>query len=798
MFNSNSMRNNGGGGGSNINVIDNLNSTSGTDALSARQGGILAEQDRLLSEKVDQNKAEIELKLQQQSSKIASETELGNVKIDNKTIKITPDGTIYAETTSQNSIFEIHELILPTTQIGQSEWIIPNEYYTSGDTVIVSHNSTVLDSTMYTLSESGGVVKVTIQNTTDLPIDKNSVYLVIFHNKIPDPQFTIYDKTLLTNIVSQKTWTIDTPNFDSTKDSVLVIYNTTLLSNNEYTIVGDKLTLLIETNEAIDKNTVSVFVFSNSRPLGGNYTLPIATKNTLGGIKPDGVTLSVDPLTGIASVISSNGGSLNFKQQLLITTQNSQQTWDIPFTNFDKDKDLLIVTHNTTVIPTDKYSITTEGSTQKLNLLFTTPNEIQDNNVFLIMIKGGTSEGSSINLPISANDVTETPNKVYVTSNQRAQIDSNTLENASQTTRISNLENTLSSIVTTDEKVKMNSSGEAKYLQELLDGITIINSNGKLTVQGINNLIATINELNFLQGATSNIQQQINNISGVSTFRGVFNSLVDLQSAPNPQAGEYAIVSENGTSDYYFYYGNNWDFSHSSVGVTTVDINSNTTGTLSKSRYEKQSAEETPFLDVSGNIKSTNTNQAIVEVFQFADSLLTELKRTVGSPLKPSDNLEQSIINIKLWWSNLTNAVSNKGVPTSTSNNGDEIIQKISIIPNINIEGTIKKKSKLNLVAPYDIEILLENSLSLSDITTTLIEFVRGATGIVHYNLDFNNGDSSNFEPNNYLEYNGILKLKKLYEEALVEKENSFQNDYLYTISVHVDNFKDILSLEVI
>ena len=84
MFNSNSMRNNGGGGGSNINVIDNLNSTSGTDALSARQGGILAEQDRLLSEKVDQNKAEIELKLQQQSSKIASETELGNVKIDNR------------------------------------------------------------------------------------------------------------------------------------------------------------------------------------------------------------------------------------------------------------------------------------------------------------------------------------------------------------------------------------------------------------------------------------------------------------------------------------------------------------------------------------------------------------------------------------------------------------------------------------------------------------------------------------------------------------------------------------------
>jgi len=416
--------------------------------------------------------------------------------------------------------------------------------------------------------------------------------------------------------------------------------------------------------------------------------------------------------------------------------------------------------------------------------------------IFIYPPTNGQGGGGSINLPISANDVTETPNKVYVTSNQRAQIDSNTLENASQTNRIANLENTLNSIVTTDEKVKMNSLGEANYLQELIDGTTLVNLNGKLSVQSISNLISTINELNFLQGATSNIQQQINNISGVSTFRGVFSSLIELQSAPNPQAGEYAIVSENGNSDYYFYYGNNWDFSHSSVGVSVIDINNNTNGILSKSRYEKQNSSETPFLDSSGKIKSTNANSAILEVFQFADSLSNELKRTVGSPLNQLDTLEQTINKLKLWWNDLANAISNKGVPTSSSNNGEEIIQKISIIPNISIDGVIKKKTKINVISGDNIEVQLDSAISLSDITSTLIEFIAGENGKVIYNLDFNNGDQSNFQENKYVEFDGKMKLKNIINEQLIQTKE--ENGFYYELTLNEEEFLAIDKVKVI
>ena len=722
MFNSNSMRNNGGGGGSNVNVIDNLNSTSGTDALSARQGGILAEQDRLLSEKVDQNKAEIELKLQQQSSKIASETELGNVKIDNKTIKITPDGTIYAETTSQNSIFEIHELILPTTQIGQSEWIIPNEYYTSGDTVIVSHNSTVLDSTMYTLSESGGVVKVTIQNTTDLPIDKNNVYVVIFHNKIPDPQFTIYNKVLLTDTVSQKTWTIDTPNFDSTKDSVLVIYNTTILSNNEYSIVGDKLTLLVETNEQIDKNTVSVFVFSNSRPLGGNYTLPIATTSTLGGIKPDGVTLSVDPISGVASVI------------------------------------------------------------------------------------GG---GGSVNLPISANDVTETVNKQFIGGTLKSQITSNTSTLNNQELRLTNVESTLSNIATSDEKVKLNTLGTSGYLEDFIDNSTLLVSNNKIVVSGIQGLTATITEINSLQGVSGNIQAQINSLNSIGNFSTTIMNYSQLAGILNPQPQDMVIVLTDEThgnkSTIYIYNGSNWIYSGDFKGGEVRDFTTNpinlgteTSGMLQKSKYEKQNASETSISDTNNNFTATNVEDALVELFQYVNSGKNGVATSIGLPLNSSDSFSVMVDKINQLKTTFSINNTKKGATTYPYEPLTQMIDKILSIPNITLTGTVSKKSKLNVTAPYNLEIILTEAINLSDVTTTIFEFISGEQGVVHYDLNFNNGEESNFLPNNFVVFDGLAKLKTQYEYQMTKEELvPIDQGSVFYVDINVNEFEIIKSIEV-
>lgn len=689
----------GGGGTGDVTVIDNLTSTSSTDALSAFQGNVLdkkitaqsdtfdlklTEQFNTINNTINEKVTELNTKIEEQSLKIASTTQLGNVKIDGDSIKIRPDGTIYIENVASNAIFEIHELILPTTQIGQSEWIIPNEYYKSGDTLIVSHNSTVLDSTMYTLTEVGGVVKVIIQNTNDLPIDKNNVYVVIFHNKIPDPQFTIYDKVLLTDTLSQKTWTIDTPNFDSTKDSVLVIYNTTLLSNNEYTIVGDKLTLLVDTAEAIDKNTVSVFVFSNSRPLGGNYTLPIATTSILGGIKPDGVTLTVDPSTGIATVVG----------------------------------------------------------------------------------------GGNINLPISANDITETANRQFIDGTLKAQITSNSSTLNNQELRLSNVESTIANSSTTDEKVKLNALGTSGYLEDFIDNSTISISNNKLVVNGIKDVVATIQEINNLQGVNGNIQAQINSLSSIGNFSTTIMNYSQLSDILNPKPQDMVIVLSDEThmdkSTIYIYNGTQWIYSGDFKGgevrdFTTKPINlsTETEGVLQKSKYEKQNASETTIVDTNNNFTATNVEDALSELFQYVNSGKNGVATSIGYPLNSSDNFSQMVQKIN----NLKNSFAQnntlKGVTTYSYEPLSQMIDKVLSIPNIELSGTVKKKSKINITSPYLLEIILNDYLSLSDITSTLFEFVQGEVGVVHYNLDFNNGDSSNFLDNKYVNFDGVMSLLK-------------------------------------
>jgi len=728
----------GGGGAGDVTVIDNLTSTSSTDALSAFQGNVLdkkisaqsdsfdlklADQSTTINNTINEKVTELNTKIEEQSLKVASTTQLGNVKIDGDSIKIRPDGTIYVENVASNAIFEIHELILPTTQIGQSEWIIPNEYYTSGDTVIVSHNSTVLDSTMYTLSEVGGVVKVNILNTTDLPIDKNNVYVVIFHNKIPDPQFTIYDKTLLTNIVSQKTWTIDTPNFDSTKDSVLVIYNTTLLSNNEYTIVGDKLTLLVETNEQIDKNTVSVFVFSNSRPLGGNYTLPIATTNTLGGIKPDGVTLSVDPLTGVASVIS--GGS------------------------------------------------------------------------------GG------VNLPISANDVSETTTKQFIEGTLKSQITSNTSTLNNQELRLSNVESTIANLSTSDEKVKLNALGTSGYLEDFIDNLTLSVSNNKLVVNSLQGLIATVSEINSLQGVNGNIQAQINSLNAIGNFSTTIMNYSELAGILNPQPQDMVIVLTDEThmnaSTIYIYNGTQWVYSGDFKGgevrdFTTNPINLSTeaSGLLQKSKYEKQNASETSIVDTNNNFTATNVEDALVELFQYVNSGKYGVATSIGYPLNSSDTFSIMVDKINQMKSTLANNNTKKGVITYSYEPLIQMIDKVLSIPNINLTGTINKKSKINITAPYSIDIILNDSLSISDITSTLIEYVKGASGVVQYSIDFNNSDSSNFIANEFVIFDGEMKLRTNFESRTIKDSTWSQEGEVFSVILEKNKYEKVNSVNIV
>ena len=66
---------------------------------------------------------------------------------------------------------------------------------------------------------------------------------------------------------------------------------------------------------------------------------------------------------------------------------------------------------------------------------------------------------------------------------------------------------------TSDEKVKLTStSTDAKYLNELLDNSTIVAESEKLIVKKIENMLATVDEINYLQGLDENIMDKLSKV----------------------------------------------------------------------------------------------------------------------------------------------------------------------------------------------------------------------------------------------------------------------------------------------
>ena len=166
----------------------------------------------------------------------------------------------------------------------------------------------------------------------------------------------------------------------------------------------------------------------------------------------------------------------------------------------------------------------------------------------------------------------------------------------------------------TDEKVKLDAtSTDAKYLNELIDNSTIEvdATNNCLVVKKIDGQTATVAEINFLTGVTSNIQAQIDNLGKSMTMYGVFGTKADLlaSTTPTPVDGNTAIViadeDNNNKQMTYIYIASNstWtQVAESSVAVrdfTTEPINlaTETTGILHKSKIDIAIARLADVLD---------------------------------------------------------------------------------------------------------------------------------------------------------------------------------------------------------
>lgn len=170
---------------------------------------------------------------------------------------------------------------------------------------------------------------------------------------------------------------------------------------------------------------------------------------------------------------------------------------------------------------------------------------------------------------------------------------------------------------------------EDEIPDDIVDGETIITENGKLVAKSIAGAEVTTDEINKLKGVTENVQAQINALNSVGNFSTTVDTYAEL-SGLNVSNNDMVIVLEdetkNGSSTIYIYNGNEYVFAGEFKAgemrdfvLNPINLATETTDILPKSRYEKQNASETAFTDNTGKITATNVQDAIKQVYQRAE-----------------------------------------------------------------------------------------------------------------------------------------------------------------------------------
>ncbi|MDQ0176740.1 hypothetical protein [Bacillus chungangensis] len=417
---------------------------------------------------------------------------------------------------------------------------------------------------------------------------------------------------------------------------------------------------------------------------------------------------------------------------------------------------------------------------------------------------GGNGEG-----PISADDVIETRQKQFLSADKKAQIDVNTSDVQSVLERISSLEEN-GVIGESDGRIKVHHEDMLGFLEEKIDNDTIQLRNNKLSVALLSDLLATIEEINQLQGVTGNVQAQIDALSNIGNFTQSVASFGELMTIKDMQANDMVIVlsdeAKEDKSTIYIYTGSSWQFSGEFKGgeirdfkEKPLDINAETKGMLQKGRYESPESQEVSYSDPNGQMKSKNVRDALSELFQLANSFKQGVVSTIGLPLQNNDTREEILSKIQQIKTTLASNLMGKGVIAYPYNTLNEMVNKVKSIPNVTIGGNLKKITKLNIEAPYEHTITLEQPLKIEDVAVSVLEYVGDEVGVTHYEAEYNNGESENFDyDKRFVQFDGHMKLKENHRYVLTSIEK-VEEDYelLESEEINLNDYVDFGNLSV-
>jgi len=203
---------------------------------------------------------------------------------------------------------------------------------------------------------------------------------------------------------------------------------------------------------------------------------------------------------------------------------------------------------------------------------------------------------------------------------------------------------------------------------------------------------------------------------------------------------------------------------------------SSTTETYSISKIKS-------LIDEVNNTNFTNANGAkTVTINAIGDTSLA----TTNTFAELSNSLlskKQSIVN----------ALANKGI---TSNISDDIGSYAGKINSI-VQNSTVNKTKLNKLAGENYQVTLTNPTTIQNISTSVLEYHANNSGVVKYNCDFNNSDSTSFNTitDQHLIFDGMMKQDNNIRSITMTNEGAIDTYNVYSTILDKSLFYKINSI---
>jgi hypothetical protein len=258
-----------------------------------------------------------------------------------------------------------------------------------------------------------------------------------------------------------------------------------------------------------------------------------------------------------------------------------------------------------------------------------------------------------------------------------------------------------------------------------------------------------------------------------------YSSIEVVSSLPENNISQNKIYILQNSGDYSLhYYDTEWhDIGGSSTGVTINDTSTtSTTETYSVNKIKSLITEV-------NNTNFTNANEA-----------KTLAINAIGDTSLATTNTFTEISNSLLTKKqNIVNALSNKGVLATQSDDIESYATKINQI----IQNPTIKNTKLNKTTGSTYQVVLTNPTTLQNISTSVLEYQAGTTGVVKYDCAFNNSDSTSFiiTTDQHLIFDGMMKQDNNIKSITMTNEGTIDTYTVYSAPLDRTGFYKINSI---